>query len=156
MRLRASVRLFIETAAEAAASYPHVGFFFSLFVAVCNAAYLHSFSGVQSVSDTVLVTSCCRAPKCATSCIKTCVRVVTGSEIKLFCFLSGISCRTIDDIPTDQIVMSYNKPHRVCSEQQCVEKTKIYYSLTCHQGPIQIFRLHPRPDIEYMSISWSI
>lgn len=39
---------------------------------------------------------------------------------------------------------------------ECVEKTKIYYSLTCHQGPIQIFRLHPRPEIEYLSISWNI
>lgn len=27
---------------------------------------------------------------------------------------------------------------------------------TCHQGPIQIFRLHPRRDTQYMSISWSI
>lgn len=48
-------------------------FFLSLFVAVCNAAYLHSFSGVESVSDTVLITICCRAPTCATACIKTCV-----------------------------------------------------------------------------------
>lgn len=44
-------------------------FVFFLFVSICNAAYLHSSSGFQPVSDSALFTSCCRAPVCGTSCI---------------------------------------------------------------------------------------
>lgn len=39
------------------------------FDSVCNAAYLHSASGFQSVSDSALITSCCRTQRCATSCV---------------------------------------------------------------------------------------
>lgn len=49
----------------AAASYPHI---FLFFVSICNAAYLHTSSGFQSVRDSALIPGCQTAPNHATAC----------------------------------------------------------------------------------------